>query len=466
MTGRSSEQDAFANTTIGALIAEHGGSIKTGPFGTTLKAAEYSLEGVPLISVGEIGYGTITVHDKTPRVSPLVTERLPEYLLQRGDIVFGRKGAVDRSALVRAEQAGWFLGSDGIRLRLPKGPNAPCDPVFVAYCLQESQHRAWILQHATGTTMASLNQGIIERVPIPLPPLPEQRAIAGVLGALDDKIEVNRKMAQVLEGIARAVFTSWFVDFDPVRRAAAGQPTGLPTDLAALFAKRLVDSPIGEVPEGWRVAPLPEAFEVNPTRSLKKGAPAPYLDMSNMPTQGHAPAEWVQREAGSGMRFVNGDTLVARITPCLENGKTAFVDFLDDNEVAWGSTEYIVLRPMSPLPPVFAYLLARDEHFRTHAIQAMTGSSGRQRVPAESLDHFQIAVPSKEAEEIAGKFAAVVEPLFARMSMAMQQNRTLAALRDALLPKLISGELRISDVEKIVGKSDRIASALAAEVNR
>src|SRR5690348_10251534 len=118
-----------ATTTIGALLARDGGSVKTGPFGTTLKAKEYSKEGVPLISVGEVGYGSLRVYDSTPRAPLEVVERLPEYVLQAGDIVFGRKGAVDRSAMVKPEQAGWFLGSDGIRLRLPN----TCDARFVAY---------------------------------------------------------------------------------------------------------------------------------------------------------------------------------------------------------------------------------------------------------------------------------------------------------------------------------------------
>ena len=107
-------------TTVGSLLADCGGSVKTGPFGTALKASEYSLEGVPLISVREIGYGSLIVNHSTPRVPPEVTQRLPDYLLKAGDIVFGRKGAVDRAAIVKVHQEGWFLGSDGIRLRLPE----------------------------------------------------------------------------------------------------------------------------------------------------------------------------------------------------------------------------------------------------------------------------------------------------------------------------------------------------------
>ncbi|MBX3316420.1 MAG: restriction endonuclease subunit S [Phycisphaeraceae bacterium] len=418
-----------------------------------------------------------------PRITCATADRLTRHRLEAGDIVFARRGAqaTGLSALVEQEHEGAICGTGALRLRIHDKVNVL--PEYLSFALIADVSRSWLRTHAVGAVMPNLNEDVVRRLPIRLPPLPEQRAIAGVLGALDDKIEVNRKTARVLEGIARAVFTSWFVDFDPVRynirqreHAALGRagrfvstgdditihdaagnlvaPAGdaVYGPIAHLFPDRLVDSPLGEVPEGWRVVAMPEVFEVNPTRSLSKGVDAAYLDMSNMPTQGHAPAEWVRRAVGSGMRFKNGDTLVARITPCLENGKTAFVDFLADGEVAWGSTEYIVLRPKSPLPPVFAYLLARSERFRTHAIQAMTGSSGRQRVPAESLDHFLIAVPTVKGDTIASKFATIVEPMFARMSLATQQNRTLAALRDTLLPKLISGELRIADAEQIVGR--------------
>jgi len=247
--------------------------------------------------------------------------------------------------------------------------------------------------------------------------------------------------------MARALFKAWFVDFEPVRAKAEGRGTGLPEGVAGLFPERLVGSEVGEIPEGWGVAPLHEVVDVNPPRSLRRGVVAPYLDMANMPTSGHSPNEVVDREFGSGMRFINGDTLVARITPCLENGKTAFVDFLEDGHVGWGSTEYIVLRPKSPLAEEYAYCLARSAEFREFAIQSMTGSSGRQRVPAEALTHFRVAVPPRPIAEVFGR---TVKPSFARASAAVRESRTLTAIRDSLLPKLISGELRVNDAELVM----------------
>jgi type I restriction enzyme S subunit len=325
------------------------------------------------------------------------------------------------------------------------------DPRFVYYFFSWLAPRIAALD--VGSANPTLNRNHLHPMEIRWPGgLAEQRAIAHILGTLDDKIELNRRMSETLEAIARALFKSWFLDFDPVRAKAEGRDPGLPKPLADLFPARLADSELGEIPEGWEVAALPEVIEVNPSRSLAKGVTAPYLDMANMPTRGHTPDVVVDRPFSSGMRFMNGDTLVARITPCLENGKTAYVDFLQDRQVGWGSTEYIVLRPKPPLPTGLAYCLARSAEFRDFAIQSMTGSSGRQRVPAESLSHFQMVVAPKPIAEMFGK---TIAPLFAGASKAAEEARTLAALRDTLLPKLISGDLRIGDADTFM---KRVAS--------
>jgi len=188
------------------------------------------------------------------------------------------------------------------------------------------------------------------------------------------------------------------------------------------------------------VGQLPKVIDVNPTRALRKGVAARYLEMANMPTHGHSDEDVVDREFGSGMRLVNCEALVARTTLRLKNGKTAFVDFLQEGEVSWGSADYIVLRLKSPLPKEYSYRLACSAEFREFGIQSMTGTSGRQHLPAESLAHFRVAVPPNP---IAEAFGHVVKSTFARANAAVRESRTLAALRYALLPKLVSGKLRI-----------------------
>ena len=144
------------------------------------------------------------------------------------------------------------------------------------------------------------------------------------------------------------------------------------------------------------------------------------------------------------MRFMNGDTLVARITPCLENGKTDYVDFLEDGQIGWGSTEYIVMRPKPPIPNEFAYFLARSDRFREFAIQNMSGTSGRQRVQAKTLWLFPMANPSRKVAEA---FGTLIHAFVVRASVTGGESRALAGLRDSLLPKLVSGEIRLRKVE-------------------
>lgn len=316
---------------------------------------------------------------------------------------------------------------------------------YLFYALQIESVRNQFHSYASGITRFGLRKDDILRVNVPLPPLPEQRVIAGVLGTMDKKIELNRRINETLDVMAEAIFKDWFVDFEPVRANLAGSNAGLPDEIAALFPAKLIGSEIGEIPEGWDVVPLSDIIEVNPTRSLRKDTVAPYLDMAKMPTKGHAPDKSIDRPFGSGMRFINGDTLVARITPCLENGKTAYVDFLKRGQIGWGSTEYIVLCPKPPLPREFAYCLARSNRFREFAIRNMTGTSGRQRVSAKVLTQFVLPSPP---EPVCTLFGQLIRPLIARTRVAIDEIQTLATLRDELLPKLVSGKLHIKDTEK------------------
>lgn len=307
-----------------------------------------------------------------------------------------------------------------------------------------------------GAIFDSLKCADVPNFKLTIPPIGEQQRIAEILGTLDDKIVLNQRTNVTLETMVRATFQSWFVDFGPVRAKATARHEhpklsnsdvsrrALPNmraETAELFPDKFQQSSIGPIPNGWNALHLPDAIEVNPFRALRKGSIAPYLEMSNMPTRAARATDWENREFGSGTKFTNGDTLVARITPCLENGKTAYVDFLCDDQVGAGSTEYIILRPKPPLPTTFAYFLARNEDFRQHLIKNMTGTSGRQRAPADSLDSYRLAVPP---EDIAKHFGAFADHAFAQMKSNDEKSKSLIALRDALLPRLLSGELDVT----------------------
>jgi type I restriction enzyme, S subunit len=334
----------WENTTLGQLLESNGGSILTGPFGTVLKASQYTPTGVPVISVSEVGFGRIQLKSHTPRVDRVVTQRLSKYLLKHGDIVFARKGAgtaVERSALVLEQQEGWFLGSDGIRVRLPKNCSAP----FISYWLQSQRHRTWMKQHSVGTTMPALNESIIKRIPICLAPLAEQKEIAAVLGALDDKIELSRRMNATLEAMARALFQSWFVDFDPVRAKLDGhQPTGLDPATAALFPNEFEDSEAAHIPKGWTAGKLSD-IGTNSRRGVRPGEippNTPYIALDHMPRRCIALSDWDESAdvASSKSAFMKGEILFGKLRPYFHKVGVAPFDGIC-------STDILVLAPKS-----------------------------------------------------------------------------------------------------------------------
>ena len=319
------------------------------------------------------------------------------------------------------------------------------DGTYLYYALQIPMVQRQFHAYANGVTRFSLRKDDILRIEVPFHELPQQRTIGRFLTTLDQKIALNQRMNETLEAIAQTLFKDWFVNFGPVHAKMRGWDSDVPHQLNALFPNYLIDSEIGAVPNGWNVRPLSEMFDINPKRCIEGGEILPYLDMANMPIDRHVPHKIVDRVIGSGAKFMNGDTLLARITPCLENGKVAFVNFLQDEQIGWGSTEFIVLRPKFPLPNEFAYFLAKSPRFREFAIKSMTGTSGRQRVQRSSLEQFLLPVPTSQ---IASMFGDTVRPLLERGAAAVKESHSLANLRDTLLPKLVSGEICIKDATR------------------
>ncbi len=367
---------------------------------------------------------------------------------QSGDTLMARiTPCLENGKIARYQAVGDKLEAHGsTEFIVIRGRADVTDTNFAYYLTKWEEVRNYAIGQMTGTSgRQRVPVDSLDHLTVPLPPLSEQRAIAHVLGTLDDKIQLNRRMNETLEEMARALFKSWFVDFEPVRAKMEGRwrpgesLPGLPADLYDLFPDRFVPSELGEIPEGWGVRALEEVVELNPREPMKRGTLAPYLDMAALPTSGSSPENAELRGFKSGTRFRNGDTLLARITPCLENGKTAFVQSLATDTVGWGSTEFIVLRAVPPVPPEYTYLLARDAAFREHAIQSMTGTSGRQRVQVDALAPYPLPNPPTE---IWNEFSALVNPLFAQAEFNRQESLALATQRDALLPRLVSGKVR------------------------
>lgn len=206
--------------------------LTTGPFGTQLKAAEYVKVGTPVINVRNIGFGQIKESD-LEYLSKETVNRLSKHLLQNGDIVFGRKGAVERHVYINKNQEGWFQGSDCLRIRVH---TEKIDARFLSYSFLTPNHQQWMMNQCShGSTMSSLNQNILKQIPLYLPPLPVQRKIAVILSAYDDLIENNTRRIKILEEMAQNLYREWFVKFRFPGHEHA----------------RFVDSPLGQIPEGW-----------------------------------------------------------------------------------------------------------------------------------------------------------------------------------------------------------------------
>jgi len=349
--------------------------------------------------------------------------RHTEPLCPHSGVIIGRKGAYRG---VHYSEKPFFVIDTAFYLE----PKADIDLKWAYYQLLTQN----INNMDSGSAIPSTSRDAFYNLPVKVPSLPEQKTIALILGALDDKIELNRQMNETLEAMARAIFKSWFVDFDPISGFGPH--------------KEWQDSPLGKIPKGWKVARVSDAFEINPSRQIKKGIQYAHVDMASLPTTSARVTKITRREfTGSGSKFKNGDVLFARITPCLENGKTALVDFLPENEYGWGSTEFIVFRPKEPLNPWFVYCVARNQEFRDHAIRAMSGTSGRQRVEIGCFNNFSGVMPPAE---ITAKFGDIVKPWFTQMKINDEQSHTLVGIRDALLPKLLLGEIRVKGTERFV----------------
>jgi type I restriction enzyme, S subunit len=440
----------WTETILNELIEAGEVHLQTGPFGTALKAAEYSDEGVPLISVGEIRQGYFEVGEKTPRVGKKTIERLPKFVLEIGDIVFGRKGGIDRNAIVRSEQRGWFLGSDGIRLRLSTNKHSS---LFFSYQMQSPAIRKWILQNSEGTTMPSLNQEILGRVPIVIPPLSEQKAIAQILGTLDDKIELNRKMNATLEAMAQTIFKSWFVDFDPVKAKAERRSTGMPSHLTALFPDHFEGGDFGEIPVGWRYQPLGSLIDLqrgNTYKSSLKGLPGPVLlGLASIERNGGFRDDKLSTYGGespTNLILKPGD-LFASLKDVTQSadllGAVAKVPpHISEGRLTQDTVKLIFKTEKCSRQVVYRTLLTPSyrDYCRSHA----TGTTNL----GLSRDDFLAYPILQPSEPILRVFDAHIDTIENAVNARIAQSCTIAALRDSLLPKLISGQLRIPDIEQ------------------
>ena len=352
-------------------------------------------------------------------ISKDIHTKLSRYIVNTDDIVITIVGAsVGDVAYVTDEFEGVNLTENAVRLtQFDECVNAK----YLMYILNSKKY--WeLMQHiAGGAAQPKLGIYKIQSIVVELPERKTQDRVVNILSTYDDLIENNQKQIKLLEEAAQRLYKEWFVDL----RFPGYENTPI----------------VDGVPEGWVSCSLNDVIHFNPKVTLDKNRTKQFIPMSALSTSSMVldSGEYTTTLSNSGSKFQNEDTLLARITPCLENGKTAFVFGIDSDEGAVGSTEYIVMRSKK-LNPYIVYLLARTDDFRQFAVNSMSGSDGRQRVQVDKLIAYPYLNPPQHLIEM---FAKLAEPIFTQIYTKNKQNIELNKARDRLLPKLMSGELEV-----------------------
>ena len=383
--------------------------ISMGPFGSNIKVDNFVDFGVPVLNGSNL-QGFKLNEDSFNYVSQEKADSLGKANAHKGDVVITHRGTLGQIVYIpedsKYEQ--YVISQSQFRLKLNQNLIRP-DFFVYFFHTRLGQHRILMNASQVGVPALARPTSTFKEVLVHVPPIEVQSKVMDILHSLDDKIEVNRRINDNLE-----------------------------QQLQATFDKVIMDE---ELP---RNKVLKDYAYINPSRTVKKGDVKRYIDMSSLPTKGSFPFNWINKPYNGGMKFQNGDTIMARITPCLENGKTAYINFLEKDEVAFGSTEYIVMAPHDGIPSEMFYFLARNEDFVVYAVAHMNGSSGRQRVSATDIENYIMPDIPSHFIEFFGKRANAVMEYIKNNSL---ENRKLSSLRDSLLPRLMSGELNVSEVE-------------------
>ena len=359
--------------------------IKTGPFGTQLKAAEYVESGTPVLNVKNLGYSTV-VTTKVDYVGEKTLERLSMHILKEGDIVFGRKGAVDRHAYIGANEAGWMQGSDCIRLRVNTNK---INPRYLSYYFLTPKHKAFMISMCShGTTMASLNQGILSKIEIDLPERCIQDRIVSIIAVLDKKRKTNEKLNKNLEQQAQAIYSRMFIEHRQ---------------------------------ESWSTGQLSDLISVKYGKDHKK------LADGNYPVYG----------SGGIMRYVEKPLYTGESVLIPRKGTLNNVMYV--NEAFWSVDTMFYTEMLRPNIAKFVY------HFvKSKDLASLNAGSAVPSMTTNILNAMQLYIPDEKTLE---KFENIVSPMYSAMQENTKESKILANTSDALLPKLMPGELDVSDID-------------------
>lgn len=394
--------------------------------GFAFKSKDFLNCGVPVIKIKNITQEGVTLEDVS-YISKELADKNEKYHLNYNDILIALTGShINQMSSVVGRIARIKYHEDSLlNQRVGKvfaKDSKLCDIDYVYYFLSQDYIKISLASKAGGAAnQANISPNDVKSLTVRWPDIETQHRIADILSAYDDLIENNQKQIKLLEEAARRLYKEWFVDL----RFPGHENT------------KIVDG----VPEGWNWCKLEDTIQLDPKVTLTKERMKQFIPMSALSTSSMVldESQFTETTSNSGSKFQNGDTLLARITPCLENGKTAYVSGIKSDEGAVGSTEYIVMRAKT-INSYMVYLLARTDDFRQSAINSMSGSDGRQRVKSDKLKMLDYLHPTSELVE---KFENVEEPIFEKIYRLSKQMQQAKQARNLLLPKLMSGEVEV-----------------------
>ncbi len=398
----------WRNAELGEFV-----EIQTGPFGSLLHAADYVLEGIPSIMPVNIGNRLNINREKIVCITVGDANRLKKYLVTENDIIYSRRGDVEKCALITSKESGWLCGTGCLRVRII---SELLDPKFCAYYLSMDEIKAWVTSNAVGTTMPNLNSSILKKLPLVLPPLPEQQAIASVLSALDDKIDLLQRQNHTLEQMAATLFRQWFIE---------------------------------EAKEDWKEVTIGDIFTLKggSTPSTKESSfwdgniswTSP-KDLSNSKSIFMFDTERKITEAG--LAKISSGLLPVRTLLMSSRAPIGYLA-MTDIEVAINQG-YIAIPEHQTYSTEFMYLWCQ---LNMDTIENAGNGSVFQEISKSSFRDLIFVIPD---ENTLNRFDAFVKPTFTKIKSNTQQIRTLQSMRDTLLPKLISGEVRLKGFETVL----------------
>ncbi len=470
--------------TLGQLAKSSGGGIQTGPFGSQLHAHDYVADGIPSIMPKNITVDAILTDD-IARVSAEDIERLSKYKVQVGDVIYSRRGDVEKCARITSKEDGWLCGTGCLRVRVLPGQ---VSTEYLHAYLCHPLVREWIVRHAVGATMPNLNTSILNALPIVIPSKPEMEFISSVWLSFSEKIQLNQQINQALEQMAQAIFKSWFVDFEPVKAKIAALEAGgseddallaamqaiagsalfatdaadadAPTQLARLqaehpeqyailrataelFPSAMQESELGEIPEGWDALPLYEtaeyvngaAFKATDFSEDRSGLPI--VKIAELKQGVSATTQFTNGTFRERYQIESGDVLYS----WSGSPETSLEVFRWFGGKGWLNQHIFKLNFHETHNKHFAFFLLRQIKPLLIRTAQQKQTTGLGHITVADMKRIKIPYPD---QRLVSRFSEAVGPIYDRGSEAIQESDLLAQLRDSLLPKLLSGELSVS----------------------